>query len=1640
MSRNRKIFKIIGKKYRKFSKFLTCTLKKQIIWLLRTFFITNRRRVGVNAGFVLPTVAMVIIVVVLLTTAILFRSFERSKNASNVRVNQVVLNAAAPAIDRARAKLDALSTDPTLPRATPTDNALYNALQNDTYRLGDETRLKLGYDIDNNGIIDNPTSSTLLENNETLKSAWKFALDTNNNGLKDSYTIYGIYFRNPTRDTTTGNFNRKRIPLETRIPPTISQQCGNASGFTSIVGNSSWYHLSSGNLGKSFFVYTLNVPITQAEYTGLSNKTGYEAYKGNQSFSALEFQQDRSLVPLANNAAWFDNDMEITPGPQLLLNGRIHTNGNLLVGGGSTITLRQVSSIYSCFYNQENGQINVGGNVGTGNVYQSTDQNAVTVDLYQGIKNAITSDQISSTNKSTNSSGGSQIGFNDAAYRQRIATMQSSALSLCTNCGTATNGMTLKAAVAATSAYPTAIKNNVASLVNDTDDINTANKALLGQLQIYLQDRTRRVPFVEIPDVTGAAATSGFINFTTNIYPQSSWSNPLTSSNQFTGATSVSVTPTQLQATYPTLQKQQGVQNKLGDRILIGNNLPAQWLLNGQYVGAQGNQLITDSSNNAVNWTLPTTSPQQRWRNTQVETLADLGIYDRNGFWEQQASLNPTNPLDNVGGVRIITGAGIYVDDSPGVVTNPVSTPFYLRSANSFLPTLSAPIVGDVWPDTMPMSSSSSDPVKAALKGDLLMRATAVYHYNISNGTNQTPIACVSSYYDPTNATTAKNKFALSQYDVGYGVDNVNGKSNNGVVYDFPGRSTFTTYKTLLQRQAKLKFPNGNLVNPLLATALTNVGGATIVPDTGLQLADYSAIDTALCAISILNPTTTPSTSLTNKPPIGAIKEASLLDGREVKQVNAINGSNSTNNYQFNGANATNNYNLDLEQRRPIEIRVTDIDLGKLASTTINSSNDYLLPYSGIIYASRDDSVADTSNANPLLSPTDFILDPTRRPNGIRLINGQTLARNPSVNRNSYSVREKGLILISNVPAYIKGQFNLHSTNTTAVTDINTTPQIEEFLETEPSTDFYARKTPNNDFACRIGRNGCNLATTGDYWRPATVIADSMTLLSSNFLDGFRSDADYDLNNNAGLPIAGTTDASSNIISTNYDQYNRTYVASLDPVTKSRLKNGFWENSFVPNASWVASGTIFPQTPAGSYLLNGVTPIQRRVNSYPLYIMEICRQDLVSQCQPSNWVVGFDIDGDTQLSNVPKVYGSYTFTEQSITTNQLGQAILAAGGSASTISGSWDSSFGTGNKSIRQRLGAGDTGNSALISADQRYPRRVAFARDTSNKLISTASSNTYQPMGVGCPLDTTNTDPTKNGCTYSASPQQGRHYGVPNSSALWFRTTNSSNDPTAIANATYSNVNSLFYLLPIDANNDGSPDLDGQPLLVPVLQIHDASNVPPTSLRGNISPQSDFKDKWLQQVTANTAFNVTFVVGNSPSRSSENSAGLHNFVRFLQNWNSSITAKISGSFIQVKRSAYATAPFTAIFNSVAQSSPTPTSNLSLFNYSYTTYPIQNGDRNLPFYIAPVRTWGFDVALLSEQPDLFAQRFTAPPTGRPNEFFREVSRDDTWVQTLLCAGQASNLTGIATTGTSVTYSAAVSPEYRPSNCLTIPNN
>ncbi|MFM6399450.1 MAG: hypothetical protein ACKPFF_22475, partial [Planktothrix sp.] len=91
---------------------------------------------------------------------------------------------------------------------------------------------------------------------------WKFPVDTDNNGKFDTWTIYGIYFRNPI------NTNTARNPLDARTPPytatsNLKSGCQVEGTSSGLVGGG-WYPVGS-KLQKAIFTYVVNVPIAESE-------------------------------------------------------------------------------------------------------------------------------------------------------------------------------------------------------------------------------------------------------------------------------------------------------------------------------------------------------------------------------------------------------------------------------------------------------------------------------------------------------------------------------------------------------------------------------------------------------------------------------------------------------------------------------------------------------------------------------------------------------------------------------------------------------------------------------------------------------------------------------------------------------------------------------------------------------------------------------------------------------------------------------------------------------------------------------------------------------------------------------------------------------------------------------------------------------------------------------------------------------------------------------------------------------------------------------------------------------------------------------------------------------------------------------
>ncbi|MEQ8755375.1 MAG: hormogonium polysaccharide biosynthesis protein HpsA [Coleofasciculus sp. G1-WW12-02] len=1469
MSIPKKLAKVIQNLYRQLLKISRTLTKGFMTWLLRSLMVLRRRSDLARAGFILPTVTMVILVVVLLTTAIVFRSFDRAKNARNYRVSQEVMAAAKPTIDRATAKLDALFDDPRLPRSTPSDSALYNLFEykddyksepeKDKFTFPDEQRLTVAYDINDDDSITSEEDAEQLEKGETASTAWRFPVDTNGDGLFDSFTIYGIFFRSPERDQE-GSFATARSPLDARTPPMDEGagrgECAGALKTSAkLVSQAGWYK-SGSKLKKSFFVYTATVPIVE-NLNGLgidpSEAGKYKPFPPGTApgFSALEYQQDRARIPLSNNAVVFQDDLAVVAGSTLRLNGRITTNGNLFTTTtqGGNIELYQVSAPASCFYpDVENSKIKVGGHViNAAPLSDKADGKTVKVHLFvDGAKPDI-KDLTTSNQSATSSEVPRSVLYNSDAYTARVQHL--------VNRWIAEN--------------PSKDPTDVITQVQDAAD-GEKEKERVKALTAYFRDRTRRVPFKEVPK-NQQTQLEDPVGEGDQLRPPDKWMFPY---DPNTGKDTAGYAPIVLniknpsvlpKATLPEVLEESDRENEVGDRMLIGHNLPAVWYEGDNPVGENERQDIVGTT-----WDVPKTS-KTRSRASQVTPLSDAGDKSRSGFWEKAAAEQPENLLDPVGGLRIVTGAGVY------------------ERKNSFLPpptwddpttdTIEAKITYDdpttavvekfpiVWPDTMPMSPMAGEIVYSNVdsgvlansptpptpninrwkgvgwkdnnseglpaitplnpflpdlsksefrrvvpsidpntpkyaKGDLRMRATAVYHYaddiyqppSEGSDQEQKPIACVSSYYDPTNATTARNPVGLpdvsgqlnwppDQPEVG------EGKSNNGVSYPAPTSESIPGMDTTdglvrnqgaenygdninkqLAYQANLVFPNGRFVNePLRRALLEQPGDRT--------LAQQAAIDSTICALDILGGVTPDESS---DIPNGAISEVAFLDSREIQ---AIDEDKPDTLKVESVADLTGEYDLPIEERQPLEVRVTKIDLDKLRKQPIKPIGDsfipsgtaeYLLPNSGIIYASRDDALADLSQLLPdsqknqgyrlpgdeldeeeiagalRQSAVDYKLDPTRRPSGILIFNGEKLARN-----DEFREEEKGLTLVTDLPAYVwawsdsgESVFNDHSQEEFG--------KKKEQALTPNWNNFYDRATLNPNFACRPDDPRLPDCEDGDTWRPATVIADSITLLSRDFRFGFRDEGDYDLRNNHVV--------------------NQSFITN-------RLKNGFFANNFVTNGFSSGGITINAKTPrekdysqggnssnyiGSSYFNNFVTPVQRRFDGAGEYVMEICRKLPVSACTADDWVVGYDRDGNGVLT----VDADPTKDEKNVRIDQLG-TVSGIG----TAPGDWTALSPT----RRERLGAGTTARFALMPSDRRFPRRIAFARTANHTLIlndAVNSKNTVRPIGVGCPLDNTGNAPELNGCVYGGVAP---NVNVPNrttQNTLWFRTTESTTSP----------------------------------------------------------------------------------------------------------------------------------------------------------------------------------------------------------------------------------------------------------------------
>jgi len=300
-----------------------------------------------QAGFVLPTTVLLVLMVVLTATALTYRTVNRSQMNIAQREQVRVANVAAPAIDRAKSKIEFIFTNDTrltsglptpevlasLMLATPYDDTVDPLVPGkDPFTLPGETRL----DINNDGKLDN---------------AWSFVDGNTGETVAYSILVEDKGLTAPTITVTSPINIAKARALVTRTGPvaatTPSPVCSNARA------EAGWQVVDSGSSSTLQKNFQINVFVPNARDT-------------NRTLEAFEFQQSRIAERGNKWAAWFRYDLDISPGGAFTMNGAMHTDSNLLVSGPETnskFEAFKISSEKSCVYGKEASEITVG--VGT---------------------------------------------------------------------------------------------------------------------------------------------------------------------------------------------------------------------------------------------------------------------------------------------------------------------------------------------------------------------------------------------------------------------------------------------------------------------------------------------------------------------------------------------------------------------------------------------------------------------------------------------------------------------------------------------------------------------------------------------------------------------------------------------------------------------------------------------------------------------------------------------------------------------------------------------------------------------------------------------------------------------------------------------------------------------------------------------------------------------------------------------------------------------------------------------------------------------------------------------------------------------------------------------------------------------------
>ncbi|GAB4340726.1 MAG: hypothetical protein OHK0047_32100 [Leptolyngbyaceae cyanobacterium] len=361
-----RLSRAVWKLYRRLSKGL-------VTWLLRSALLLNRQR-RAAAGFVLPTTVFLILVVALTAGALSYRAYNSSTRTIGNIQSRAIYNAATPAIDRARSKIESLFKDPRYPGGVPSEAFLTSMMLNDGRTIKGV-----------NPATPQPGINGQTDPNDPFTLLGEKRIDINGDGLIDnawvyhddetkSSVVYSITFSIPADDTNPGGLpgwkkllQKTEVDKALGIDSTESKNAGpfvrtgplsNSEAVTCRVSSGStveqgWYQdaTDTSKLRKRFQIDAFVVKDEDAVSPGKP-----------PNLTTLEFSQDRLLERGNKWGAWFRNDLEIFPGRQFNWNGAMHTEGSLLIGPttANNFSAYLISSPSSClFLPESNSEISV---------------------------------------------------------------------------------------------------------------------------------------------------------------------------------------------------------------------------------------------------------------------------------------------------------------------------------------------------------------------------------------------------------------------------------------------------------------------------------------------------------------------------------------------------------------------------------------------------------------------------------------------------------------------------------------------------------------------------------------------------------------------------------------------------------------------------------------------------------------------------------------------------------------------------------------------------------------------------------------------------------------------------------------------------------------------------------------------------------------------------------------------------------------------------------------------------------------------------------------------------------------------------------------------------------------------------------